>query len=82
MKTNKTTRATPARRIAAAAKYYREKIDPAATCDGAIVKSGGVAVWCLTAEEYAATFHVDIKGLASYEEAVEHDGLLFIVFPC
>lgn len=73
---------SPAARIAAVAAFYKEKIDLTATCDGAIVKTGGVAVWCLTAEEYAAAFDVDAARLADYSEAVEYKGRTFIVFPC
>lgn len=78
MKTNKTTMPTPARRIAAVAAYYGERVDPTTTCDGVVVKyADGSAVWCLTADEHARLFPCPIRP----DETVAHDGLVFVVVP-
>ena len=79
MKTNKTTMPTPARRIAAVAAYYGERVvDPATTCDGTVVKyADGSTVWCVTAAEHARIFPCPIRP----DETVLHDGLIFVVIP-
>jgi hypothetical protein len=77
MKTNKTTMPNPARRIAAVARYFGERVDPTTTCDGWIVKHpDGSAVWCMTVEEHRAQFPAPIRP----DETVAHDGLIFVVF--